>query len=116
MSDLLKVVPRPYDFGTGPSRPEWIAYVRESDLRRAVERSVELGKPVLRVPRYTRTGERVSEVMGRLPPGLREAYERKHGQGTAIHRAYLGPGAIITPIERVAEPEPAWQFPKHEQK
>jgi hypothetical protein len=97
MNDLLKVIPRPYDFGTGLNRPEWVAYVRESDLRRAVERSAELGRPVLRVPRYTRTGERVSEVIDRLTPGLREAYEQKHGLGTAIHRSYLGPGAIITP-------------------
>lgn len=92
-ADLLKVIPRPYDFGDGttPTRPAWVRYVRESDLRDALQHHRQ------RIPTYTPDGERHRDVAMRQPTAKRqELYEERHNHGM-MHRCHLGPGAIITP-------------------
>ena len=90
--DLLKVIPCPIDFGdgSGPVRPPWVRYVRESDLRATLITGQK------RVWTYTRKGERHRDIAKRQRTAkLQDAYDERHSWGM-MHRSYLGTGALIS--------------------
>ena len=98
-TEFFLLTPRPYDFGDGigAHRPSWKRIIRKADLTAALERGADRGRPVRHVHTYSPSGEKIKDILDRLPPGLAAAYEKKHGGGL-IHRDYIGTGAIIEPF------------------
>jgi len=54
-----------------------------------IERARASGGRIVRVPTYQRDGEKTLHMLSRLTPGLRAAWERKHGYNVMIHLSYL---------------------------
>lgn len=68
------------------------AIIAQEDLDRA---RASDGR-IVRVPTYQADGERTSQMLARLTPGLQAAYEARHGYNVMLHLCYLET-AIITP-------------------
>lgn len=56
--------------------------------RDAIDNAEQSGRTALRVATYQPDGEKTTAMLGRLRPGLREAWENKHGHGL-VHLNFI---------------------------
>jgi hypothetical protein len=78
--------------------------------RAAIERAESSQRAIIRIPTYQKDGEKTLSMLSRLSPGLREAWEKKHGCGIVhlnyIHNARPGLGLYGCQCSQCTEPEP----------
>jgi hypothetical protein len=77
----------------------------------ALDRAEQSGHQIVRVPTYQPDGEKTLSMLSRLTPGLRTAWERKHGHGIVhlnyIHNARPGVGIHGCQCRQCTAPETA---------
>jgi hypothetical protein len=77
--------------------------------RAALERAESSQRSIIRIPTYQPDGEKTLSMLSRLTPGLREAWERKHGSGIVhlnyIHNARTGLGIHGCQCSQCTDPE-----------